>query len=236
MSIKDFKRIIRSLHLYQLALLTYPMDVGLAYSLLVSSVDNLSCKLYGSESLKWKFVSFIKQYLPETFWTGFDSRAWEEDRWLDSITPWERSILDSYRERYEKDGEKALYSLKGTLSEDALERLKTIFEEKTELPKEEKQAYDHVLHHWYLYRLDMKLAPNELSDILEGIYEEVRSAFFHGGRSPPRSAIDIYETAPIKPKFKDGTVVWQRDIPSFYYFERMAHDSISGYLFTEFRG
>ncbi len=237
MSAKDFKRVIRSLRLYQLALLTYTMDVGLAYSLLVSSVDNLSCKLYDSESLKEKFVSFIKQYLPGNFWTGFDSRAWEEDRWLDSITPWERSIVDFYRERYEKDGEKALSSLKGTLSENAIERLKNVFEEKTELPSEEKQAYDHVLQHWYLYRLDMKLTPNELPEILGRIFEEVRSAFFHGGRSPPQSAIDRYETAPIKPKFKgNGTVIWQRDIPSFYTFERMAHDSILGYLLIEFQG
>jgi DNA-binding TFAR19-related protein (PDSD5 family) len=226
MKMKDFKSIARSLRLYQLALITYPIDVGLAYSLLVSSIDNLS---------RGKFVRFIEQFLPKTFWTEPDSRAWEEDRWLDSITPWERSIVDSYRERYEKDGERALSSLKGILNESAIERLKNIFSSKTELPSEEKKVFDHILNHWYLYRVDMKLTRDELPDILERIWEELRSAFFHGGRSPPESAIDRYETAPIKPKIKkNGTVVWRRDIPSFHTFERMAHDSILYYLRTEF--
>ena len=69
--------------------------------------------------------------------------------------------------RYEKDGEKALFSLKGILNESAIERLKTFFSSKTELPSEEKKVYDHFLNHWYLYRVDMKLTRDELPDILE---------------------------------------------------------------------
>jgi hypothetical protein len=232
MNDRNFRRTTRSLHLYQLALLTYPLDIGLAYSLLVSSVDSLSCKFSRGGS-KDKFVHFIEQFLPKSFWDSFDSRAWQEDRWLDSITPWKHSILDSYRERYERDGEKALSSLERTLSEGAVRKLKSAFEEKLEIPPEEEQAYSHILQHWYLYRLDMKLAPSELSDMLELIYEEVRSPFFHGGRSPPRNAIDRYETARVKPKInEDGMVVWERDIPSFYTFERITHDSILNYLLS----
>ena len=222
---KTFKRIVRSFRLYQLALISYPIDVGLAYSLLVSSIDNISRR---------KFVSFIEDFLPKSFWIEPDSRAWEEDRWLDSITPWKHSIVDSYREQYEKDGEKVLSSLKVILTEKAVERLKTVFSSKTELPSEEKMAYDHFLNHWYLYRVDRKLTRDELPDVLERIWKELRCAFFHGGRSPPESAIDRYETAPIKPKIKkDGTVVWQRDIPSFHTFERMTRDSILNYLHAE---
>lgn len=232
---KDFRRITRSFRLYQLALLTYPMDIGLAYSLLVSSVDTLSCKLSGSRGKKTKFVHFISQYLPESFWSSFDSRAWEEDRWLDSITPWNRSIIDHYRERYERSGEEALFSLEGTLNPKVIEKIKIAFHKNERIPDEEKQAYDHILQHWYLYRLDMKITQKELSDVLELIYKEVRSAFYHGGRSPPQSAIDRYEVARIKPNLKaDGTFIWERDIPSFYTFERIARDSILSYLFTEF--
>jgi len=225
-SLKNYKRILRSFRLYQLALLTYPMDVGLAYSLLVSAIDNLSLKSGNVE----KFVDFIIQYLPKT-WASFDSRAWEEDRWLDSITPWKRSILDSYKERFGKNGEKVLDPLKGILSENAFQRLMTYLKENEELSPQEKRAYEHILNHWYLYRIDMKITQKELPDMLKRIYREVRSAFFHGGRSPPESTIDRYETAPIKPKFKkNGTVSWQRDIPSFNTFERITHDSILAYV------
>jgi hypothetical protein len=223
---KNYNRIIRSLRLYQLACLTYPMDVGLAYSLLVSAIDNLSLKSGDTE----EFVNFIIQYLPKS-WASFDSRAWEEDRWLDSITPWKHSILDHYKERFEKDGEIVLDSLKGILSENAFQRLMISFKENKDLSPQEKQMYEHVLNHWYLYRVDMKITPIELPEILRRIYQDVRSAFFHGGRSPPETAIDRYETAPIKPKFKaDGTVSWVREIPSFYTFERITHDCILGYL------
>ena len=74
---KDFKRILRSFRLYQLSLLTYSMDIGLAYSLLVASVDNLSCRLYISETETdtERFVRFIMENLPAHTLTSFDSRA-----------------------------------------------------------------------------------------------------------------------------------------------------------------
>jgi hypothetical protein len=112
-----------------------------------------------------------------------------------------------------------------------IERIKSAFRDKTELPMEEKRAYDHVLNHWYLYRVDMKLTLKELRPILQQVYDEVRSAFFHGGRSPPETAVDRYETARLKPRIKaDKSIEWQRDIPSFYAFERMVHDSVLGYV------
>lgn len=233
LSMKDFRRITRSLHLYQLSLITYPMDVGLAYSLLVSSIDNISCKASGSNNKK-RFISFIKRYLPESFWTKPDSKAWEEDRWLDSITPWKYSIVDDYKERYAKEGENALLSLKGILSDSAIERLRGACKGTTKLTTQEQKMYDHVLHHWYLYRIDMKLTQKELPDILKRIHEDVRSAFFHGGRSPPDSAVDRYETAPMKPVIKaDGTVMWRRDIPSFHTFERITHDTLLAYILSQ---
>jgi len=79
----DFKRIMRSFRLYQLSLLTYSMDIGLAYSLLVASIDNLSCRLYVSETKTYteRFVRFIMENLPAYTLASFDSRAWEEDGW-----------------------------------------------------------------------------------------------------------------------------------------------------------
>jgi hypothetical protein len=230
---KDFRRMMRSLRLYQLSLLTYSMDVGLAYSLLVASVDNLSCRLYVSETKKYteRFVKFIMENLPAHTLTSFDSRAWEEDRWMESITPWKHSIIDSYRERYETDGEKALESLEGVLNTKVIERIKETFDARREIPSEEKRAYDHVLSHWYLYRLDSKLTREELPGVLKQIYQDVRSAFFHGGKTPSQSTVDRYETAPIRPKFiGNNKIKWQRETPSFYYFERIAHESIMGYL------
>ena len=230
---KDFKRIMRSFRLYQLSLLTYSIDIGLAYSLLVASVDNLSCRLYVSEIKTYtdRFVRFIMENLPAHTLTSFDSRAWEEDRWMESITPWKYSIIDSYRKRYEAEGEKVLESLKGTLNAQVVERIKEAFKKKSEIPIREKQAYEHVLRHWYLYRLDSKLTQEELPGVLKQIYQDVRSAFFHGGKTPSQSAVDRYETAPIRPKFTGNNKIgWQRETPSFYYFERIAHESIIGYL------
>jgi hypothetical protein len=216
-----------------LSFLTYSTDIGLAYSLLVASVDNLSCRLYISETKTHteRFVKFIMENLPAHTLTSFDSRAWEEDRWMESITPWQHSIIDSYRERYKKDGEKALDSLKGTLNVKVIEKIREAFRTKSEIPSEEKRVYDHVLSHWYLYRLDSKLTREELPGVLKQIYQDVRSAFFHGGKSPSQSTIDRYETAPIRPKFTgNNKIKWQRETPSFYYFERIAHESIISYL------
>ena len=230
---KNFRRMMRSFRLYQLSLLTYSIDIGLAYSLLVASVDNLSCRLYISETETntERFVKFIMENLPARTLTSFDSRAWEEERWMESITPWKHSIIDSYRERYEKDGGKALDSLKGILNAKVIERIREAFRTKSEIPSEEKRAYDHVLSHWYLYRLDSKLTREELPSVLKQIYQDVRSAFFHSGKTPSQSTIDRYETAPIRPKFTgNNKIKWQRETPSFYYFERIARESIIGYF------
>jgi len=150
---------------------------------------------------------------------------------MESITPWKHSIIDTYQKQYETDGEKALESLKGTLSAQVIGRIKEAFEKKSEIPIGEKRAYEHVLRHWYLYRLDSKLTQEELPGVLKQIYQDVRSAFFHGGKTPSQSTIDRYETAPIRPKFTgNNKIKWQRETPSFYYFERIAHESIIGYL------
>lgn len=273
LDLNDYYRVMRSFRMYLLALLTYPMDVGLAYSLLVSSVENLSSNLYDRDDLglqpddvldgewkrilkehsadqalskaifeklkkdiqwtKRKFIKFIEQYLPESFWTSFDSKAWEEDRWLESITPWKHSILDSYKKQYEKDGKKVIDPLRAFLSEEALKKLEENLKGTLKFSKQEKQAYDHVLRHWYLYRADRKLSREELHDTLERIYGKVRSGFLHRGESPPRSAIDRYETAPLEPRLKgNGKLVWERNIPSFYMFERIMHESILNYILT----
>ncbi len=234
---KNFERLIRSFRLYQLSLLDYSTDVGLAYSLLVSSVDNLSCNLYGSEGKKNKdkFVKFIEGYLPEAFWGSFDLRALEEDRRLDDMTSGGYSLLDVFKRRYEQYGEKVFTELPREMGNHAVARIKTSFVEKKELAPQEKQIYEHILRHSNIYRVDNKLARNELPEVLEHIYSEVRSAFFHGGKSPPQSATDRYETAPIKPKTTtENKVIWQRDIPSFYCFERIAHESITRYLINNF--
>ena len=48
---------------------------------------------------------------------------------------------------------------------------------------------------------------------------------------PNRTAIDRYETAPIRPKIRENNKIeWQRGIPSFYYFERIAHECIINYI------
>ena len=230
---KDFDRMIRSFRLYQLSLLTYSIDIGLAYSLLVSSVDNLSCRLYVSEvkALAGRFVRFIEENLPTHSLTSFDSRAWEEDRWMESITPWKHSVIDSYKEQYETHGEKALESLKGIFNAETIGKINEAFTEKRELSVSEKQAYDHALKHWYIYRFDSKLMQKELPSALRQIYNDVRSQFYHRGKSPSQSALDRYEMARLKPKFTENNrIKWRREIPSFYYFERIAHDSIMGYL------
>jgi hypothetical protein len=230
---EKFNEILRSLRLYQLGLLSYSTDIGLAYSLLVSAVDNLSCRLYNSEetSSTDKFVRFIDENLPPYVLTSFDSRAWEEDRWLESITSWKHSIIDDYRKRFEEGGEKTLTSLSHIFNERTINKIKQAFIEKKELSASEKKVYDHILSHWDLYRMDSKLTKEELPVTLKRIYHEVRSAFFHGGRSPERSAIDRYERAPFSPKINgNNQIEWQRGIPSFYYFERIAHESIINYI------
>jgi hypothetical protein len=240
MNYENFETLLKSFRLYQLAQLTHSVDVGLAYSLLVSSVDSISCTLYkdfkkGGNTAK--FIKFIEDFLPSEFWSSFDSRAVEEDRYRqrlfqDMNTKPDFSILEHERKMYEKEGKTNLDNI---LNDFAIKRLEKVFKDKEEMPLEEKEAYEHVLKYWYLYGSDSKLSKAELSGSLKGIYENVRSAFFHSGKSPSEGAFDDYETAKIKLRItNDNKMITQRDIPSFYWFERIAHDCILNYLTKNF--
>jgi hypothetical protein len=229
-----FEAIGRSLHMYALAHLTEEIDLGLAYVPLVSSVESL-IKRKENESDTAAFVRFMQDNLPDSFFKEPDSRAWEEDRWLEETTPWNISIIDSCRRRFE-DGasaERSLASLKHILNDVVFERLKKAFEKGEDIPKEEKELYDQLLRHRYVYGVHERLEQTELSKALKDIYRRARSKFLHYGGSPPESVGGRYETAPLSPKIADnGSLSWRRDIPSFYLFERMVHTVILTYLKT----
>jgi hypothetical protein len=234
-----FETLMKSFHLYQLSQLTRPLDVGLAYSLLVSSIDTISSKLYKGSGMdeKAKFIKFIEDFLPLDFWSSFDSKAVEEDRYdqqrfHDVSTKPDFLHLEQERENYEKIG---ITHLKFILNDSAIKRLEKAFKNKEDMPLKEKEAYEHVLRHWYLYNADSKLTRDELSKTLKTIYSELRSAFFHSGKTPSKGAFDNYETAKITTQITcDNKMIAKRDIPSFYWFERVAHDCILNYLTKNF--
>ena len=113
------------MHLYQQALLTYRYDLGLAYTLLVASIETMALnfiqkkdfndfkyvrnnegwiKLFNridldelqknqikiqliknENFLSRRFRKFVKDNLPESFWTSFDSRAWDEFKLIENL-------------------------------------------------------------------------------------------------------------------------------------------------------
>ncbi|MCJ7608157.1 hypothetical protein MUP00_00605, partial [Candidatus Bathyarchaeota archaeon] len=52
----DYLHVVRAIHLYQQALLTYRQDVGLAYSLLVASAETMAHRFVPKKTIQTDFT------------------------------------------------------------------------------------------------------------------------------------------------------------------------------------
>ena len=71
----------------------------------------------------------------------------------------------------------------------------------------------------------------ELEGLLKDVYA-IRSRFSHVGESPPTEVVDLFETAPVKIEFmgKEQRLRFVRAPTSFFWFERIVHDSILNFV------
>jgi len=286
---EDFYRILRSLRLYHLALLTFPIDVGLSYSLLTSSIDNFSSKFvkkndlnvnltkYASERgwekifkkysvnetlkneiikkitrsdpmSKRKFIHFIEENLSSSFYDSFDSIAWEEDLSEEKYSDfnYKISLLGHYKKMYKNHGNQIIDMLSDLFNEDILYKIKLYFEDKYILNEDEKREIEHMLKWFFIYNpfFSKRISKKELNDVLNNIYNMVRSSFYHHGKSPPKGSLEPYETLPFPfklrvekldtLKFKGRKITFIPDVPSWHLFERIVHESIYNFLISNF--
>jgi len=222
---KEYLAVLRALHLYQLSLLNYREDIGLAYTLLVASIESVAqCFLNVefsfndlSDAEEWeRILAGLK--IPEQHIVDIKDKLVKKTRFLGLK-------FRSFIEKYLPESFWVSPDSRAKELDDYLEELR-----KEHFGTEFKERRDHFESYWWLYTPERKVTRNELDGVLKSIYD-LRSKFAHAGISPPSEVIDDYETAEIKVEIDNkGRVKYRRAIPSYFWFERVVHESISKLL------
>jgi hypothetical protein len=218
---KDFLAILRAFRLYQLSLLSYREDIGLAYTLLVAAAESVAQhflklpfsfadlpdaedwqKLFNSLKIPESSAGVIKnKLLKNTLFLNIKFRRFIEKFLPDSfwVSADSRAIeLDQYINELER------------------EHFGSDFREKE----------NHFKNYWWLYTPERKVTKGELDSVLKNIYD-LRSQFAHLGVSPPFEVSDGYETAEMKVEVNNKYhVKYRRAVPSYFWFERVVYESI----------
>jgi hypothetical protein len=222
---KEYLAVLRALHLYQLSLLNYREDIGLAYTLLVASIESVAqCFL----NLEFSFSSlpeaeewgktFAELKISEPHVAAIKKKLVKKERFLG--LKFRRFIKDYLPASFWTSADSRAKEF-----DDHIEGLG-----KEHFGAEFKERRDHFERYWWLYTPERKVTRNELDSVLKSIYD-LRSNFAHAGISPPSEVIDDYETAEIKVEIDNkGRVKYRRAIPSYFWFERVVHESISKLL------
>jgi len=225
---KEYLATLRAFRLYQLSLLNYREDIGLAYTLLVAAIESVAnCfldikftfddlpdaenwnKLFNELKIPKPHVAKIKDKLVKrTQFLGLKFRKFIAKYLPDSFwtSPDSRAIeLDDYINELRK-------------------------EHLDHFEAEYRKQRNHFESYWWLYTSERKVTKNELDSVLKAIYD-LRSQFAHRGKSPPFEVADAFETAEIKVEIDDkGRIKYRRAIPSYFWFERVVYESIANLL------
>jgi len=224
----DYLATIRAMHLYQLALLTLREDVGLAYTLLVASVETMAQRFVGKEDAP------AEEFLKSSGWLSLIAREGVEKETAAKIC---KRVLDREQFlsfRFRRFVEQNLHDSFWKSPDSRAKELDDYIEG---LRKEHfgenyiEEHQDHFSRWWWLYKPDTRVSKTELDDVLRDIYD-LRSQFAHVGISPPRDVVDMFETARTKVLISDPRhrIEFVRSPPSFFWFERVANESISSFM------
>lgn len=223
MSEKKYLAALRALHLYQLSLLNYREDIGLAYTLLVASIESVAQSFLDidfsyddlGDSEEWD-RTFTELGISEPSASGIRKKLVEKASFLGLR-------FRIFIKKYLPDS--------FWVSPDS--RAKDFDDYIEELTKEhfgKRKNKSHFESYWWLYTPERKVTKNELDDVLKSIYE-LRSRFAHRGISPTNEVVDNYETAEIKWEIDSkGHIKYRRAIPSYFWFERVVYESICNLL------
>lgn len=223
MSRKRYLATLRALHLYQLSLLNYREDVGLAYTLLVASIESVAQGFLDErftyddlgDSEEWNRL-FAELGISELRATGIRDKLVEKGQFLGLKF---RRFIEKY--------------LPDSFWESPDSRAKEQDDYIKEITKEafgKKEDRNHFESYWWLYTPERKVTKDELDEVLKSIYG-LRSRFAHRGISPPYDVVDHYETAEIKMEIDgEGRVKYHRAIPSYFWFERVVFESVGNLL------
>ena len=224
MSEKEYLASIRAIHLYHLSLLNYREDIGLAYTLLVASIESVAQSFLDID-FSWHDIG--------------DSEEW--DKTFNELKISEQSATVIRKKLVKKAfflGLKFRIFIEKYLPDSFWvspdSRAKEFDEYIEELTREhfgKREKRNHFESYWWLYTPERKVTKNELDDVLKSIYD-LRSKFAHKGVSPPYEVVDHYETAEIKWKMDNnkGHIQYRRAIPSYFWFERVVNESICNLL------
>jgi hypothetical protein len=226
---KEYLAAMRALHLYQLSLLNYREDIGLAYTLLVASIESVAQGFLDigfsyddlGDSEEWD-RTFAELGISEPHLTCIRNKLVEKAHFLGL--------------RFRRFIEKYLPDSFWVSPDSRAKELDDYIEELTKEHFGEKEDKSHFESYWWLYTPERKVTKNELDDVLKSIYE-LRSRFAHRGISPPSEVVDHYETAEIKWEMdNEGRVQYRRAIPSYFWFEKVVHESVSNLLRQKLSG
>ena len=221
MNEKEYLATLRAFRLYQLSLLNYREDIGLAYTLLVAAIESVAnCFL----DLKFTFDDL------------HDAEEWNElfNR-LKIPEPCVNEIKNKLLKRTQFLGVKFRKFIEKYLPDSFWSSPDSRAIELDELTKEHfgaefRKQRNHFELYWWLYTPERKVTKNELDSVLKAIYH-LRSQFAHRGKSPPFEVVDAFETAEIKVEIDDrGYIKYRRAIPSYFWFERVVYESIANLL------
>lgn len=228
MSEKDYLATVRAFRLYQLSLLNYREDIGLAYTLLVAAIETVAeCFV----KIKVRF-----EELPEA--TEWEEIFAELGLPKEHIVKIEKLLLKGKQFLGLKFREFVVNYLPDsfwTTADSKAIELDAYIDEirKAHLGTELKEEKNHFERYWWLYAPEKKVTKSELEEVLKNIYN-LRSKFAHVGESPPFEVADMFETAELKLEIDNkNRVRYRRAIPSYFWFERVVHDSILNMLEVE---
>ena len=220
---EDYRAVIRAIHQYQLSLLTFREDVGLAYSMLVSSIESMAQRFFDknfsfndlSDHTEWEKL-FLESGISEESEKQIKNKLLKNERFLSRR--FRDFVINNLPDSF------------WTSPDSRAKERDDYISSRSQEPK--RKNHDKL---WRgLYNLENKPQKNELNNILKSIYN-VRSKFSHIGKSPPAEAIGLYETASINVDFasQKGRLKFVRSVPSFFWFERVVHDSILNFILNK---
>lgn len=225
MSEKEYLATLRAFRLYQLSLLNYREDIGLAYTLLVASIESVAqCFLdveLGFDDLsdagEWKKI-FVELKISEPYIAHIKNLLFKGKHFLG--LKFRKFIIKHLPDSFWVSPDSRAIEFDDYINELRKEHFGAEF----------KERRNHFEKYWWLYTPERKVTKNELDSVLKNIYD-LRSKFAHKGISPPFEVVDSYETAEIKWEIDGkGRVKYRRAIPSYFWFERVVYESIANLL------
>jgi len=229
----DYLATIRGLHLYQLALLTYREDVGLAYTLLVAAIETMAQQFIKKSNLDISFDDlsdakgwlkfFDEEHLSDELREKIKKKLIKKEGFLSLI--FRQFIIDNLPESFWTAPDSRAREF-----DEYINDLRSRYFSEEHL----KENLDHFERYWWLYDPRRRITKEELEEVLKNIYK-LRSKFAHLGESPPVEVTDLYETAELKLKIsgEKTRVEFVKALPPFFWFERVVHESIMNFLQNE---